>query len=52
MIVLDLSIVISALPRIQESLGFSAGSLSWVQNAYTLAFGGLLLLGARAGDIL
>jgi EmrB/QacA subfamily drug resistance transporter len=52
MIVLDLSIVISALPRIQDSLGFSAGSLSWVQNAYTLAFGGLLLLGARAGDIL
>ena len=52
MIVLDLSIVISALPRIDASLGFSASSLSWVQNAYTLAFGGLLLLGARAGDIL
>ena len=52
MIVLDLSIVISALPRIHQSLGFSATNLSWVQNAYTLAFGGLLLLGARAGDIL
>src|SRR5256714_7211913 len=52
MIVLDLSIVISALPRIHEALGFSATGLSWVQNAYTLAFGGLLLLGARAGDIL
>jgi len=35
-----------------HSLGFSATGLSWVQNAYTLAFGGLLLLGARAGDIL
>lgn len=52
MIVLDLSIVISALPRIHDSLGFSTSGLSWVQNAYTLAFGGLLLLGARAGDIL
>jgi EmrB/QacA subfamily drug resistance transporter len=52
MIVLDVSIVISALPKIHHSLGFSATGLSWVQNAYTLAFGGLLLLGARAGDIL
>jgi EmrB/QacA subfamily drug resistance transporter len=52
MIVLDLSVVISALPRIQDGLGFSTSGLSWVQNAYTLAFGGLLLLGARAGDIL
>jgi EmrB/QacA subfamily drug resistance transporter len=51
MIVLDVSIVITALPRIHHALGFSATSLSWVQNAYTLAFGGLLLLGARAGDI-
>jgi len=52
MIVLDVSIVINALPRIHHALGFSSTGLSWVQNAYTLAFGGLLLLGARAGDIL
>lgn len=52
MIVLDISIVITALPKIHDSLGFSATGLSWVQNAYTLCFGGLLLLGARAGDIL
>lgn len=51
MIVLDISIVITALPKIHYGLGFSATELSWVQNAYTLAFGGLLLLGARAGDI-
>ena len=52
MIVVDISIVITGLPRIQASLGVSAAQLSWVTNAYTLAFGGLLLLGARAGDIL
>ncbi len=52
MIVLDVSIVINALPKIHHALGFSATGLSWVQNAYTLSFGGLLLLGARAGDIL
>ena len=52
MIVLDVSIVITALPKIHEALGFSVTGLSWVQNAYTLAFGGLLLLGARAGDVL
>jgi EmrB/QacA subfamily drug resistance transporter len=52
MIVLDVSIVITALPKIHHALGFSATGLSWVQNAYTLSFGGLLLLGARAGDIL
>lgn len=51
MTLLDVSIVITALPKIQQSLQFSATELSWVQNAYTLAFGGLLL-GARAGDIL
>jgi EmrB/QacA subfamily drug resistance transporter len=51
MIVLDASVVITALPRIQSSLRFSDADLSWVQNAYTLAFGGLLLLGARAGDV-
>src|SRR4051812_1567010 len=52
MIVLDVSVIITALPRIHTALGFSESDLSWVQNAYTLTFGGLLLLGARAGDIL
>jgi EmrB/QacA subfamily drug resistance transporter len=52
MIVLDISIVVTALPHVQRTLGFSPTGLSWVQNAYTLAFGGLLLLGARAGDLL
>ena len=51
MIVLDASIVITALPDIHTDLGFSPTELSWVQNAYTLTFGGLLLLGARAGDL-
>ena len=51
MIVVDISIVITGLPRIQSSLGFTSTQLSWVTNAYTLSFGGLLLLGARAGDI-
>lgn len=51
MIVLDISMVITARPNMRTDLGFSATGLSWVQNAYTLAFGGLLLLGAprRAG---
>ena len=52
MVILDVSIVITALPGIQTSLDFSAEGLTWVQNAYTLMFGGLLLLGARAGDLL
>ncbi|MEA2320646.1 MAG: hypothetical protein QOD81_496 [Solirubrobacteraceae bacterium] len=52
MIVLDASVVITALPSIGERLGFSAAGLSWVQSAYALTFGGLLLLGARMGDIL
>ncbi len=52
MIILDASIVITALPEIGGTLHFSQANLSWVQNAYTLAFGGLLLLGARAGDLL
>lgn len=52
MIILDASIITTALPTIERSLHFSSASLSWVQNAYTLTFGGLLLLGARAGDIL
>jgi len=52
MIVLDASVVITALPKIHDAFGFSPTGLSWVQNAYTLAFGGLLLFGARVGDIL
>jgi EmrB/QacA subfamily drug resistance transporter len=52
MVVLDATVVNIALPHIQAGLGFSATSLSWVMNGYTLAFGGLLLLGGRAGDIL
>ena len=52
MLVVDISIVLTGLPNIQAELGFSHADLSWVQNAYTLAFGGLLLLGARAGDVL
>ncbi|MBT2498605.1 MFS transporter [Agromyces sp. ISL-38] len=51
-IVLDNSIVFTGLARIREDLGFTTAGLSWVQNAYALVFGGLLLLGARAGDIL
>lgn len=52
MIVLDNSIVFTGLTRIRTELAFSTAGLSWVQNAYALVFGGLLLLGARAGDIL
>ncbi|MGH9098819.1 MAG: MFS transporter, partial [Acidimicrobiales bacterium] len=52
MVVLDSTIVNVALPHIQEGLGFSTTGLSWVVNAYILTFGGLLLLGARAGDLL
>jgi EmrB/QacA subfamily drug resistance transporter len=52
MIILDATVMTIALPKIQADLGFSAAGLSWVQNAYLLAMGGLLLLGGRAGDIL
>jgi EmrB/QacA subfamily drug resistance transporter len=52
MVVLDATIVNVALPKMQAALGFSPAGLSWVLNAYTLTFGGLLLLGARAGDLL
>jgi EmrB/QacA subfamily drug resistance transporter len=52
MVVLDVTIVNVALPHIQAGLGFSRTGLAWVIDAYTLAFGGLLLLGGRAGDIL
>jgi EmrB/QacA subfamily drug resistance transporter len=52
MIVLDATIVYVALPHIQAALGFSGSGLEWVANAYALTFGGLLLLGGRAGDLL
>jgi EmrB/QacA subfamily drug resistance transporter len=52
MIILDATVVNIALPHIQSGLHFSVTSLSWVLNGYTLTFGGLLLLGGRAGDIL
>ncbi len=52
MVVLDGTVVNVALPSIQADLGFSASSLQWVVNAYTLAFGGFLLLGGRAADFI
>lgn len=52
MVVLDTTIVNVALPAMQRGLGFSSSALSWVLNGYILTFGGLLLLGARAGDLL
>src|ERR1700756_883900 len=52
MVVLDATIGNVALPHIQQALGFSGSGLEWVVNAYALTFGGLLLLGGRAGDIL
>jgi EmrB/QacA subfamily drug resistance transporter len=52
MVVLDATIVNIALQDVRKDLNFSASSLSWVLNAYSLTFGGLLLLGARAGDLL
>jgi MFS family permease len=51
MIVLDTSVVLTGLPKIHLELGFSDTGLAWVQSAYTLTFGGFLLLAARAGDI-
>ena len=51
MVVLDGTIVNIALPHLQTDLGFTPDNLSWVVNAYTLAFGGLLLLGGRLGDL-
>jgi MFS family permease len=50
MVVLDATVVNVALPTIQGDLGFSEQSLSWVLNAYTLTFGGFLLLGGRLAD--
>ena len=52
MVVLDLTIVVVALPHIQAALGLSGSNLEWVVNAYAVAFGGLLLLGGRTGDLL
>ena len=49
MIILDATVVNIALPHIQTGLHFSATSLSWVMNGYTLTFGGLLLLGGQIG---
>src|ERR1700761_9620471 len=52
MVVLDASVVNIALPRIQAGLHFSVANLQWVVNSYTLVFGGFLLLGGRAADLL
>src|SRR5437016_4955340 len=52
MIVLDQTIVNVALPAIQNDLGFTQSSLAWVVNAYLIAFGGLLLLAGRIGDLI
>ena len=52
MILLDNSIIFTALPTIHTAMHYSGTGLAWVQDAYSLAFGGLLLLGARAGDLL
>lgn len=52
MVIMDTSIIGIALPRMQADLGFSQGNLSWVFNAYVIAFGGLLLLGGRLSDLL
>jgi EmrB/QacA subfamily drug resistance transporter len=51
MVIMDTSIIGVALPQIQADLGFSADGLSWVFNAYVIAFGGLLLLGGRLSDL-
>jgi EmrB/QacA subfamily drug resistance transporter len=51
MLILDATVMNVALPRIQADLHFTSTALSWVTTAYTLTFGGLLLLGGRAGDI-
>lgn len=51
MVIMDTSIIGVALPRIQTDLGFTQENLSWVFNAYVVAFGGLLLLGGRLSDL-
>ena len=52
MVILDATIVNVALPSIQTDLGMSDSGLQWVVNAYALLFGGFLLLGGRAGDLI
>ncbi|WP_040840820.1 MFS transporter [Nocardia brevicatena] len=52
MVIMDTSIIGIALPKMQAELGFSQENLSWVFNAYVIAFGGLLLLGGRLSDLL
>jgi EmrB/QacA subfamily drug resistance transporter len=52
MVILDATIVNVALPSIQKDLNLSEGNLQWIVNAYTLVFGGFLLLGGRAGDLI
>ncbi|MGA9101505.1 MFS transporter [Aeromicrobium sp.] len=52
MLILDMTVVNVALPLLRVDLGFSAANLSWVLNAYALAFGGLLLFGGRLGDVI
>ena len=52
MVVLDIAIVNVALPTIKNALDFNETDLSWVINAYTLTFGGLLLLGGRVADLI
>src|SRR5919106_376993 len=52
MVILDIAIVNVALPSIQTDLGFSQETLQWVMSAYALVFGGFLLLGGRAADLL
>src|SRR6058998_3550609 len=52
MVVLDATVVNVALPSIQKDLEISDADLQWIVNAYTLTFGGFLLLGGRAGDLL
>jgi len=52
MVIMDTSIIGVALPDIRADLGFTPGDLSWVFNAYVVAFGGLLLLGGRLSDLL
>src|SRR5215216_2178703 len=52
MVILDSAIVVVALPSIDADVAFAAGDLQWVLSAYLLSFGGLLLLGGRAADLL
>jgi EmrB/QacA subfamily drug resistance transporter len=52
MVILDSAIVVVALPSIDADIGFSSGDLQWVLSAYLLSFGGLLMLGGRAADLL